>query len=171
MASRKHKCTCTHNIHITTSVTQSTWCILFRTIKATNLCNCVSASSSSNTITAQSHSVLSLTAVKISTYLQFSSKLKGTYPSSETQRDCCRSEWCHIRISHWLYCSQRRGFHCRVQNQAVGHRPSSHLQNNEPPHNICLQLPLKACLRAKTCKDVKINTWYWHLNLWKAIWL
>lgn len=105
----------------------STLCILFGITKATNVCKLVSALSSSNTITAQSYTILRLTIAKISTYLQSSSKLKGTYPSLETQRDCCKFEWCHIHISHWLYCSQRQGFHCMVQNQAAGHHPSSHL--------------------------------------------
>lgn len=81
----------------------------------------VSASLSSNTTQREAW------RLGISTYLRSSSKLKGTYPSWETRRDCCRCEWCHIHISRWLYCIQRQGSRCRVQNQAAGHRPSSRL--------------------------------------------
>lgn len=56
-----HVCTQHTHHHIST---QSTFCILFAVLKATNLCKCVSASSSSNTTTTRSHTVLGLTVVK-----------------------------------------------------------------------------------------------------------
>lgn len=132
-ASRKH----THTSARPITSAPGQLCILSGTTKAINLWELVMAFSSSNTVTTGFHNA-KLTTEKISTYLESSLKRQSTYPSSETQRDCCRSERWHTRTSHWLYCSQRRGFLYRVQNQAAGHRPSSHLQNNYKPHDVCL---------------------------------